>query len=126
MPFIQISPDVSSVTLAPLAMSIHHATGGMPVVIKSKNHSGIIVENGTIDHAVYQSEVLDQVFGRQGAMCLKASKGKYAGMSMFASAILDHFGEPVAAIGIIDATGLLTLKELMDFHAHINLQLQNI
>ena len=124
MDMLRISSDASGADLAPLAMSIHHITGHMPVVIKGKNKRGIIVEDGLISDSFYESRALNEIFEGKNCACVKPEGGRHAGLPMFASAITDKNGKTIAAIGIIDTTGLLQMKTFMDIRAHLEKQLK--
>ncbi|HEY3422756.1 MAG TPA: DUF2111 domain-containing protein [Methanocellaceae archaeon] len=123
MDMLRISSDASGSDLAPLAMSIHHITGHMPVVIKGKNKRGIIVEDGLISDSFYESRALNAIFEGKNCACLKPEGGRHAGLPMFASAITDKNGKKIAAVGIIDTTGLLQMKTFIDIRAHLEKQL---
>jgi len=118
-----ITPNMPGNNLAPIAMPLHNITGGMPIVIKSKNNRGVLVENGAVNDIDFKSDVLDSVFIGERAKSVRVNNGKYAGALMFISAITDRGDEPIAAIGIIDLSGILNLKEFMDTTAHIDEQI---
>lgn len=120
---LRISPNASPEELAPLAISIYRIIGHMPVVIRVKNQRGIVVEDCSVRDAVHESEALNEIFEGKHCACVKAEGGKYAGLPMFASAITDKLGRTIAAIGIIDTSGLLYMKAFMDISAHLDEQL---
>ncbi len=124
MDILRISSDASGPDLAPLAMSIHHITGHMPVVIKGKNKRGIIIEDGLISDSFYESRALNEIFEGKNCACVKPEGGRHAGLPIFASAIKDKNGKTIAAVGIIDTTGLLQMKSFIDIRAHIEKQLK--
>jgi hypothetical protein len=123
MEMLRISSDASGADLAPLAMSIHHITGHMPVVIKGKNKRGIIVEDGRISDSFYESQALNEIFEGKNCACVKPEGGRHAGLPIFASAITDKNGKTIAAIGIVDTSGLLQMKTFLDIRAHLEKQL---
>ena len=123
MDTLQISSDASGADLAPLAMSIHHIAGHMPVVIRGKNKHGIIVEDGLIRDSVYESRALNVIFDGNVCACVKPEGGRHAGLPIFASAITDKTGKTIAAVGIIDTSGLLEMKKFVDIRDHLETQL---
>lgn len=124
MDILRISSDASGADLAPLAMSIHHITGHMPVGIKGRNKRGIVVEDGLISDSFYESRALNEIFEGKNCACVKTEGGRHAGLPIFASAITDKSGKTIAAVGIIDTTGLLQMKSFIDIGAHIEKQLK--
>lgn len=122
MPLI-IMPDGSLEGLAPLALSIHHILGQMPIAIKARRNDGILVEDGEVKPAAHECTMLNIVFTGDIHRRVKIDDGRYKGMSMFASAIIGKDGSRVAAIGIIDTSGMLDLKEIMERDAYIDSQL---
>ncbi len=123
MDTLRISPNASPEELAPLAMSVYQIIGHMPVVIQCRNQPGIVVEDGLVRDAVHESEALNEIFEGKHYTCVKADSGRHAGLPMFASAITDKLGRTIAAIGIIDTSGLLYIKAFMDISAHLDEQL---
>ena len=45
------------------------------------------------------------------------------GLPIFASAITDKNGKTIAAVGVIDTSGLLQMKTFLDIRAHLEKQL---
>lgn len=124
MDMLRISSDASGDDLAPLAMSIHHITGHMPVVIKCKNKRGIIVEDGRVSDSRYESRALNEIFEGKSCACVKPKGGRHAGLPIYASAITDKNGKTIAAVGIIDTSGLLQMKSFLDIRTHLEKQLK--
>ena len=121
---LRISPDASGEDLAPLALSIHHIIGHMPVVIKGRNRGGIIIEDGSVRDAIHEGRALNEIFEGEGCACVKPTGGRHAGLPMFASTIADKDGKTIAAIGIIDTSGVLCMKDFMDARSHLEMQLR--
>lgn len=124
MDFLRTSPEVLGVELASLAMSIHQIAGRMPVVAMGRNKRGILIENGDVYNVVHESIALKEIFTGRNVACLKPKGGRYAGMPIYASAIIGKSGEPVAAIGLIDTHGLLDIKSSMDDRGMLEMQVQ--
>ena len=125
MSAIEISNDTPADMLRQLAESIHQATGGMPIALKSRNMPGVFVDHdGSVDTG-YESEVLDSVFLNGRVRRARVDAGKYAGMPMMISPIEDTDGLTVAALGIVDAMGSLSLQDFAQISQRIKNQVLN-
>jgi hypothetical protein len=120
---MNIAPDSSSEELAMLAMSVHRAVGGMPIVMKARDRAGILVEDGRTCNAAHEGKTLDSVFTGDSVKRVRVNEGKHAGAIMFASAIVNARGQRVAAIGVIDTLGMLSLEEFVANNDHLDRQL---
>jgi hypothetical protein len=120
---VHIAPDTPLEEMTRLAMALHNAIGRMPIVIKARDRAGVLVEDGLAHEAVHEGEALDRVFSGDGVKQVKVNDGKHAGVTMFASAIVNAVGQRVAAIGVIDTLGLLSLEEFVVTNDHLDKQL---
>ncbi len=120
---IHIAPDAPIEELARLAISVHYAVGGMPIVMKARDRAGVLVEDGLAHEAVHEGEALDSVFSGDCVKQVRVGGGRHAGTTMFASAIMDRRGQRVGAIGVIDTLGMLSLEEFVATNDHIDRQL---
>ncbi len=120
---IHIASDASPEELAGLAISVHNAVGRMPIVMKARGRAGVLVEDGLAQEAVHEGEALDSVFSGEDVKQVRVDGGKHEGAIMFASAIVDQSGQRVAAIGVIDILGMLSLKEFVAIDKHVDRQL---
>ncbi len=125
MPF-NITPDVAAEKIASLAMSVHNAIGGMPIVMKLRGKTGILVEDGVTRDAASEGEALDSVFSGDSVKQVRVSRGRHSGTLMFASAIMDSQGRRVAAIGIIDTLGMISLEGFVARSDRIERQLYSL
>lgn len=125
MSAIVISNDTPANMLRYLARSIHRVTGGMPIALKSRNKPGVLIDHdGSVDTG-YESEALDCVFADSDVRRVRVETGKYTGMPMMISPIEDTDGHIVAAIGVIDAMGSLSLQEFAVISERIKSQVIN-
>lgn len=120
---IRIAPDASLEELVMLATSVHNAVGGMPIVMKARDRAGVLVEDGLAYRALHEDEALDSVFSGDSVKQVRVSEGRHAGTTMFASAVVDGSGQRVAAIGVIDTLGMLSLEEFVVTNDYIDRQL---
>ena len=100
--------------LIAIAMSVHRVVGGMPVAVKARDEPAVIVADGQPRGLSCGGEALDCVFTGESVRCTRVDCGDYAGIPMYAAAILDEAGQAVAAIGVIDTAGVLSLQEFAE------------
>ena len=116
-----ITPDTAPEHLTALALSVHNIVGGMPVAIKARDRPGVLVAGGRVKQESYDSGALDSVF--DGPPVNRAvADGDFDGIPMFVSAICDSGGRAVAAIGVIDTAGVLSLQEFAEISARLSRQ----
>ncbi len=118
---IVIAPGTDPVHLTDIAMSVHNIVGKMPVAVKSRDQPGVIVADGTVEREYYEGAALDSVFSGEPVKKTVAD-GDYTGIPMYVSAIYDTGGYPVAAIGVIDTAGMLSLQEFAEISSSLSRQ----
>jgi hypothetical protein len=118
---IVIAPGTAPEHLTALAHSVHNIMGKMPVAIKARDRPGVLVAGGDVNYERYESIALDSVFSGEPVKKTVAN-GDYAGIPMYVSAICDSGGHPVAAIGVIDTAGMLSLQEFAEISARLSSQ----
>ncbi|OPY29512.1 MAG: hypothetical protein A4E28_00829 [Methanocella sp. PtaU1.Bin125] len=106
--------DMTSEQLMLIALSVHNVIGRMPVAVKARNDAGVIITDGHARGLTCESKALDGVFSGAPVQKTHADCGEFAGIPMYASAIFDAAGRAVAAIGVIDTSGMLSLKEFVE------------
>jgi hypothetical protein len=120
---IIIAPDSSFEELAKVAVSVHNAAMGLPVAIKARDRAGVLVDEGGSHVAARECTALDDIFSGEGVQRIKIREGKHNGSIMFASAIVNGHGQRVAAIGIIDKLGILSLNGFAEDEDRVDSQL---
>ncbi|HEY3273824.1 MAG TPA: DUF2111 domain-containing protein [Methanocella sp.] len=118
---IVIEPDTVPEHLPGLAISVHNILGGMPVAVKARDRSGVLVADGSVQQEHYDSDILDSVFTGEPVKKTVAD-GDYSGIPMYVSAICDTRGRAVAAIGVIDTAGVLSLQEFAEISDRLTCQ----
>ena len=115
-----ISEDSTADDLAPLAMCIHYLFG-LPVTARSKHKPGIRIEDGKVISKSYSGPLLEK--GIAGGNLIKEApqSGTYSGIPVVVAPIIID-GKAVAAIGVVDVTGSLDLKALMDQYSSLQKQ----
>jgi hypothetical protein len=116
---VEIAPGMKSEQLIAIATSVHNIVGRMPVAVKARDEPGVIITGGMPKDLIYGSEALDSVFCGEPVKRTYADCGDYAGIPMFSSAIFDEAGRAVAAIGVIDTSGILSLQEFAEISASL-------
>jgi hypothetical protein len=122
---VEIEPGIKSEQLIAIAMSVHNVVGRMPVAVKARGKPAVIIVGGRSEDLICGSEALDSVFNGEPVKRTHADCGDYAGIPMFTSAIFDEAGSAVAAIGVIDTSGMLSLKEFAEMSASLCYQSGN-
>jgi hypothetical protein len=118
---IMITPGTEPGHLTTLAMSVHNVIGKMPVAVKARDRPGVLVADGSVKQECYESDALDSVFAGKPVKTTVAD-GDYSGIPMYVSAIFDNGGHAVAAIGVIDTAGILSLQEFAEISDRLTCQ----
>jgi len=116
-----ISEDSPADDLADLALCIHHLFGGLPVTIRSKNKPGVRVEGDRVISRSYTGPILERVVAEGRVIHERPPSGVYRGVPVVVAPLTVE-GNVVAAIGVVDVTGSLDLKALMDQYASLERQ----
>lgn len=119
---IPISNAIDMEEMATVAFSVHKALGDIPVVLKVMNENGILIKDGRFHFLGLECHALNAVFSDNPVQQIHIDYGAHRCI-MFASAIENGLGQRVAAIGIIDTTGMLSLDSLVAHQERINQQL---
>jgi len=119
-----IATDHSIEDLAMFALSVHNLACRMPIAVKARDSRGILIEDGELVTSAAECNSLDCLFAGECLRQIRLGEGKHRGMTMFASAIVDPVGERVAAIGIIDTLGILSLEAFVADHEQVERQLK--
>lgn len=122
---VEISSHTPGDLLAQLALSIHRVTGGLPIALKSRHQPGVFVDRDGAAELGYESEALDSVFVAGETKKVRVDGGRYAGVPMIVSPIEDRDGYAVAALGVVDALGTLSLQEFAEISERIRQQIIN-
>lgn len=122
---LEISADTPVKVLMQLALSIHRATGGLPVALKCRNRPGVLVNRDGSAETAYESKALDTVFTRSDVGKVRVDSGRYLGMQMMVSPLEDREGRAVVAIGVVDDLGTLNLQEFAEIGESIRKQVIN-
>lgn len=114
-----ISPESGPEEYESLVMAFHNIVGKLPVTARSKNKTGILIINGEILSREYSGPVLEKVI-REGKIIKEIpDSGRFRGVPVIVSPVTDSSGATIAAVGVVDITGIFDLATLMDHQATI-------
>lgn len=114
-----ISADAEAEELLPLALCIHELMNGLPVTARSRNRKGVRIEKGAVVDKEYSGPVLEEVLEKNRLIKRTPPAGDYRGIPVVVAPIRDSSGVAIAAIGIVDITGIFDLATLMEHHSII-------
>jgi len=114
-----LSVNSTSRDLLPIAMAVHEILNRLPVTMRSKNCPGIRIENGEIKSENYTGPVLELVLNENHIIKTKPESGEYRNIPVIVAPIRDSTGSTVAALGVVDITGIFDLADLMSRQTQI-------
>jgi hypothetical protein len=109
----ELSSNSTSDDLASIALAVHAILSGLPVTMRSQNHRGVQIEEGKVKSRHYTGPVLEQVLAQNTVIRTRPQSGDYAKVPVVVAPIRDSSGAAIAAIGVVDVTGVLDLADLM-------------
>jgi hypothetical protein len=119
---ICITASSTAEDLEPIAICVSELFGGLPVTARSKNKHGVRVENGKVISRDYTGPMLERAIVENAFIKERSGAGVYKGIPVTVSPIRKN-GEAIAAIGVVDVTGSLDLKTLMDQYSKLENQI---
>nr|WP_301663625.1 DUF2111 domain-containing protein [Methanoculleus sp. FWC-SCC1] len=108
--------------LAPVMYCLHELVGRLPVTARSREHPGIRIEEGKIVDEAYSGPVLEDVLAGNVIQKVTPSAGPYRGTPVVVAPVRNESGEAIAAIGIVDVTGIFDIAGLMEQYTTIKKQ----
>jgi len=120
----KLSSDSMSSDLIPIALAVHAILGGLPVTIRSQNHRGVQIEDGKVKSRNYTGPILEQVLAENIVIRTQPQAGEYISVPVIVAPIQDSLGSAMAAIGVVDVTGIFDLADLMSQQSQIINQLR--
>jgi len=105
--------------LLPVGMAVHELLSRLPVTMRSLEQRGIRIENGACIDRDYTGPVLDEAIRENHLMKATPVSGPYRGVPVVVTPVRNRAGEAIAAIGIVDITGIFDLATLMDHQSAI-------
>jgi hypothetical protein len=120
----RLSSDSTSDDFIPIALAVHAVLGGLPVTIRSQNHRGVQIEDGKVKSRNYTGPILERVLAENIAIRTQPQAGGYINVPVIVAPIQDSTGSAIAAIGVVDVTGIFDLADLMSQQSQIISQLR--
>lgn len=114
-----ISADGNADDLVPLCLAIHEIVGKLPVTASSRNKPGIRIEEGVVVDRTYRGPILDEVLQLNKVLKTVPKSGPYKGIPVVVAPVRDNTGAAIAAIGLVDITGIFDLATLMEHQTTI-------
>ena len=110
----EISAAADARALQPILMALHELLNRLPVTARSRDQPGLRIENGQVVDAVYSGPILEEVLRANEIRRVRPETGPYRGIPVVVAPVRDQDGTPIAAIGVVDITGIFDLASLME------------
>jgi len=114
-----LSSSAAAGDLEPVAMAVHELLNRLPVTARSAGSPGIRIEDGQIVDRNYTGPVLEEVLSENKLKKNTPASGPYKGVPVIVAPIRDETGAAIAAIGVVDITGIFDLATLMEHQSMI-------
>jgi hypothetical protein len=108
----RINEDSDSADILPVAMAVHRITG-LPATARSRNKRGVRIEEGNVIDDNYSGPVLEEAMKANSLLKTTPVTGQYKGVPVIVAPVRNGSNEAVAAIGVVDITGIFDLATLM-------------
>jgi len=105
-------------------LAVHVVLGGLPVTIRSQNHRGVQIEDGKVKSRNYTGPILERVLAENTLIKTRPQAGEYTNVPVIVAPIQDSRGSAMAAIGVVDVTGIFDLADAMSQQSQIISQLR--
>ncbi|NLV26876.1 MAG: DUF2111 domain-containing protein [Methanomicrobiales archaeon] len=103
----------------PICMAVHEIVGKLPVTARSLEKNGICIENGEVVDPDYTGPVLEEVIQTGKLQKVTPLTGRYKGVPVLVAPLKDATNKTMAAIGVVDITGIFDLANLMEHQSAI-------
>ena len=114
-----ISSSSSADDIEPIGMAVHELLNQLPITARSRDKRGIRIEGGMVIDRDYSGPALEEALSGNRMVKEVPKTGAYKGVPVVVSPIRDRDGEAIAAIGVVDITGIFDLQTLMEHQAAI-------
>ena len=121
---IRITASSTAEDLESIAICVHELFSRLPVTARSKNKHGVRVEDGKVVSRDYTGPILERAIAENALIKERPAAGVYKGIPVTVSPIRKN-GEAIAAIGVVDVTGSLDMKSLMDQYSRLENQVRD-
>ncbi|MDE4907509.1 DUF2111 domain-containing protein [Methanogenium marinum] len=114
-----ISTDSDSGDLTGVAFAIHEIINRLPVTARSLNNPGVRIEEGVVVDDAYTGPILELAMRKNHLIKTIPKTGAYANVPVSVAPVHNSKGEVIAAIGLVDITGIFDLATLMEHQSAI-------
>ena len=114
-----LSDQAAATDWIPVCMAIHEMVGKLPVTARSLEKRGIRIEDGAVVDDDYSGPILEEVLSAGEIRRVTPSTGQYKGIPVIVAPLKDDAGKTIAAIGLVDITGIFDLATLMEHQSTI-------
>lgn len=114
-----ISADSDAGDLTGVAIAIHEIINRLPVTARSLNNPGVRIEEGVVIDNAYTGPVLEMAMKKNHLIKTIPKTGAYANVPVVVAPVRDSEGAAIAAIGLVDITGIFDLATLMEHQSTI-------
>ncbi len=102
-----------------IGLALHEILNRLPVTVRTRDHRGIRIEDGQIVDTNYSGPVLEEVLATNRKIQKTPEQGPYRGVPVIVAPVRDNNGDAIAAIGVVDITGIFDLATLMEHQSAI-------
>ncbi len=105
--------------IEPVGLAIHEILNHLPITARSRDKKGIRIEDGRVIDTDYSGPVLEEVLATNRKIQRTPESGPYRGVPVIVAPVRDDSGAAIAAIGVVDITGIFDLATLMEHQSAI-------
>ena len=102
-----------------IGLALHEILNRLPVTVRTRDHRGIRIEDGRVVDTNYSGPVLEEVLATNRKIQKTPEQGPYRGVPVIVAPVRDNNGDAIAAIGVVDITGIFDLATLMEHQSAI-------
>ncbi len=119
-----LSSDSMSRDLSPIGLAIHAILNNLPVTLRSRNNLGVKIEDGAVKSERYTGPILERVLQENTIIKTKPQSGDYRNVPVIVAPVRDTAGAAIAAIGVVDITGIFDLADFMNQQSKVIAQMR--
>lgn len=91
----------------------------LPATLRSRHRAGVRVEEGTIKSDSYTGPIPEKALKENKVIQTRLQSRDYTNVPVIVAPIRDAAGAPIAAIGVVDITGIFDLADFMNQRSQI-------
>jgi len=114
-----ISSNSKSRDLIPIGLAVHAILNNLPVTLRSLHNAGVKIEDGEVKSDSYTGPILEKALNENKVIKTRPQSGDYKNVPVIVAPIRDTAGAPIAAIGVVDITGIFDLADFMNQQSQI-------